>query len=291
MATSIPITTSGSPANPDFRRGRLMQLHLQAEHGKHRERIVAYREGGKASKNTSKRLELHGELHVFLRGHPLVLFLRCQHARHSDCIWYGRDEEHVHQGCEATVVTHLSGASPDSVRANRPLNRLSPTKRTDIVTPVSPASLVFLSGRLVQLQAEHRHRRTNIAGNREGGKAKRSTGRRTVERLRLSDRTAHLCQFRVRNSSLNKFLLHPKREQLWRAFLGGIMACHTNPWLPRSSTTQTSTDRTQTFFFFLLHSMRSEADPIEQAGHMRIESAFFCSSRHPAGRLVFSRQK
>ena len=81
----------------------------------------------------------------------------------------------------------------DSARVNWPLTCLSPAKRTDIDARVT-ISLVYLNGRLVQLhlQAEHRQRRTNIAADLEGGKANRSTGRRTVERLRLSDRTAHV---------------------------------------------------------------------------------------------------
>ena len=60
-----------------------------------------------------------------------------------------------------------------------------------------------------------------------GGKANRSTGRRTgrrtVERLRLSDRTTHLCHARVRSGSLNSFLLHAKMEQHWRVFLEGTV--------------------------------------------------------------------
>ena len=74
---------------------------------------------------------------------------------------------------------------------------------------VSPASHVFLSRSLVQLplQAEHRKRHASTAACREGGKAKRSTGLRTVERHLLSDHTAHY----VRNNCLSSFPF----ERLW----------------------------------------------------------------------------
>ena len=73
--------------------------------------------------------------------------------------------------------------------------------------PCHPASLLLLGGRLVHthMQAEHRERdgkalMGNAAAHRRCGKARRLTGRRTVERHVLSDRTALLCCARVRNS-------------------------------------------------------------------------------------------
>ena len=60
-----------------FLSGRLVLLPLQAERKKGRESTVACREGGKASTTTGRRLELHGELHVVLRGHPLVFGTFC----------------------------------------------------------------------------------------------------------------------------------------------------------------------------------------------------------------------
>ena len=62
------------------------------------------------------------------------------------------------------------------------------------------------------LKAEHRKRYANAfmentAAYRDHGKAKRSTGRRTVERHLLSDRTVHLCRARVGNTSMNMFPL------------------------------------------------------------------------------------
>ena len=61
-----------SPASLVFLSGRLVLLPLQAERRKRCESTVACREGGKASTNTGKGLELHGELHVVLQDHPLV---------------------------------------------------------------------------------------------------------------------------------------------------------------------------------------------------------------------------
>ena len=54
---------------------------------------------------------------------------------------------------------------------------------------------------------------------------------------------------------------------------------------------QICTDRTQTFFFFLLHNMRSEADPIEPAGHVIIDSAIFTLYFAKPEGLLLSRWK
>ena len=63
---------------------------------------------------------------------------------------------------------------------------------------VSPASLVFLSGRLAHVTRTPQ----------PTAKVQRSTRRCTVERHLLSDRTDHLCPARVRNSSLSSLFAH-----------------------------------------------------------------------------------
>ena len=95
-----------------------------------------------------------------------------------------------------------------------------------------------------------------------------ATGRRTVERLRLSDRTAHLCHARVRNSSSSYSLSHPKMEQHGGAFLGASVAlpehcrCPTNPW-GRQRVQRRQEARTARRPFLLLHqhAKRSTPDP------------------------------
>ena len=84
----------------------------------------------------------------------------------------------------------------DSVWVNRPLNRLSPAKRTDPDARVTclPCFLERDAGAVPFAS------RAEATPHREGGKANKSTGRRTVERLRLSDRTAQVCRARYRNS-------------------------------------------------------------------------------------------
>ena len=109
----------------------------------------------------------------------------------------------------------------DSARANRPLNRLSPAKRTDTdarVTsqpcfPERDAGAVALASR------------AQATPHREGGKVNKSPGRRTVERVRLSDRTAQVCRARYRNSSSSCFLLHPKMEQHGGPFWEALWPC------------------------------------------------------------------
>ena len=48
-------------SQPFFLSRRLVQLHVQAEHVKRRKSTVAFREGGKASKDKGRRLELLGD--------------------------------------------------------------------------------------------------------------------------------------------------------------------------------------------------------------------------------------
>ena len=58
-------------------------------------------EGGKASKNTGSRFELHGEVHVVLRGHPLVLCaavtsssgVNCKYHTSNDVFSWKSDDE------------------------------------------------------------------------------------------------------------------------------------------------------------------------------------------------------
>ena len=60
-----------------------------------------------------------------------------------------------------TVVTHLSGASPGFC-AGEPSRRIvSAPPSAPTLTPVSPASLVFLSVRLVQLRLQARAQETS----------------------------------------------------------------------------------------------------------------------------------
>ena len=86
--------------------------------------------------------------------------------------------------CDTTRVANMVRGWPKLLQATHVSRVISvPTS-----TFLSPASLVFLSGRLVQLhlQADHRKRRASITACREGGKAKvkTNTGRGTVERQR-----------------------------------------------------------------------------------------------------------
>ena len=90
------------------------------------------------------------------------------------------------------------------------------------LTSVSPASLVFLGGRVqTHLQAEHRKRHANVAHRCYG-----MAGRRTVERHCLSDRTALWCRGRVRNNKLSSFSHSKDDGPDWRASLGGTVALH-----------------------------------------------------------------
>ena len=105
--------------------------------------------------------------------------------------------------------------------------------------------------------------------------AKRSTGRRTVERLRLNNRTAHLCHARVKQQ-LELFSFTPKDGATWRGLFWKPLwpSLNTVDVLRIRGAAKEFNDAKKhgphADLFFCHTNMRSEAHPIRPAGDVSI---------------------
>ena len=119
----------------------------------------------------------------------------------------------------------------------------------------------------MRLQAEYRKRHANaLMGNTavqsECGTAKRSTGRRTVERHTLSHRTAHMCPARVRYNSLSSCPSKDVGGKAWETLCHVMCArdiLHVHVTVQEFDDTKKYGPYGELFFSL----MRLETDPVE----------------------------